>query len=59
MSNIRFGFVLAATLVALLSRPSPLNAEAQPAVTSPVKVFILAGQSNMGSSLGCKAPAID
>ena len=47
MSNIRLGFVLAATLVALLFRPSPVNAQTQPDVTSPVKVFILAGQSNM------------
>lgn len=47
MSNSRFGIVLAATLVVLLSQASPVYAEPQPADKSCVKVFILAGQSNM------------
>jgi hypothetical protein len=47
MNNIRFRSLLAANLATLLLQPLQIHAETQPAERGPVKVFILAGQSNM------------
>ena len=47
MSRLRFGFVVATILAALLCQILPVRAEAQPANENPLQVFILAGQSNM------------
>ncbi len=47
MRSTRRTFVLTATLTVLLSQTLPVDAESQPAGNGSVKVFILAGQSNM------------